>query len=80
MEVVLLWLDELDDLVYLAARQASRLRLLGLAVGAAAAGLLAVRALAGVGGLELLGCAAAGGVSLWLLGGLVGRHGLAPVV
>lgn len=79
MEVVLLWLDELDDLVYVAAAQAHRLRWLGLALGACAAGVLPLRALEAWEGLVVLGggCVAAGGVSLWLLSGLVGRHGLA---
>jgi hypothetical protein len=77
MEVVLLWLDELDDLVYVAASQAHRLRLLGLALGATAAGMLALETW-GEPAVLAGGCVAAGGVSLWLLSGLVGRRGLAP--
>jgi len=80
MEVVLLWLDELDDLVFAVALLAHRLRVLALSVGAAAAGGLALSM------LELLSdawalesaYAAALGVALWLSSGLVGERGAMP--
>ena len=80
MEVVLLWLDELDDLVFAGALLAHRLRVLALSLGAAAAGALMLSM------LELLSdawalesaYAAALGVMLWLSSGLVGERGAAP--
>lgn len=81
MEVVLLWLDDLDDLVFAGAMFADRLRLLALSAGALAAGAL------GLCTLEILGdawaieaaWAAALGVSLWFASGLLGEHGVVPV-
>lgn len=80
MEVVLLWLDDLDDLVFAGALQAHRLRLLALALGAAAAGALTLCMLEVWGDAWALEAAyaAAVGVALWLSSGLLGERGAAP--
>lgn len=75
MEVVLLWLDDLDDLVFAGALLAHRLRLLALRFGAAAAGVLVACMLELLSDAWALGSAyaAALGVALWLSSGLVGE-------
>ena len=80
MEVVLLWLDDLDDLVFAGALLAHRVRLLALALGATAAGALASCMLGISSGAWALESAytAALGVTLWLSSGLVGERGAAP--
>jgi hypothetical protein len=77
MEVVLLWLDDLDDLVFAGALQAHRLRLLALGFGALAAGALTLALLEIWGETWATGSALAAdsGVSLWLSSGLLGERG-----
>lgn len=79
MEVVLLWLDELDDLVFAGALIAHRLRVLALSAGAVAGGALALCMLEVWGDAWALESAwtAALCVALWLSTGLVGEHGAA---
>jgi hypothetical protein len=79
MEVVLLWLDDLDDLVFAGALQASRLRVAALGVAALAAGALTLCLLeVWAETWALTSALAAGlGVSLWLSSGLLGERGAA---
>ena len=77
MEVVLLWLDDLDDLVFAGAMQAHRLRVLSLVFGALAAAGLALCMLEiwrEAWALEAA-YAAAFGVCLWFSSGLLGGRG-----
>ena len=71
MEIVLLWLDDLDDLVFSAAHVWEALRRLVLGVGLSAACLLATCELSvtAVHWVPVLNVVAAGSVGAWLLGG-----------
>jgi hypothetical protein len=79
MEVVLLWLDELDDLLFAGALLADRLRLLALGIGAAAAGGLALSMLEIWNDAWALEAAYTSAlcVTLWLSSGLLGERGAA---
>lgn len=71
MEIVLLWLDDLDDLVFSAAHVWEALRRFVLGLGLAAAMLLAVCeiSLTAVHWVPALNAVAAGSVGAWLCGG-----------
>jgi hypothetical protein len=71
MEIVLLWLDDLDDLVFSAAHVWEALRRSVLSVGLSAACMLAVceLSLTAVHWVPVLNAIAAGCVGAWFLGG-----------
>lgn len=73
MEVVLLWLDDLDDVMFVLASVWTRLRRLCLQVGLFAAVLLAAceASLTAIGWVPSLAAVAASSVAVWTAGALL---------